>query len=183
MTQFYAYLWLRSDGTPYYAGKGCGRRAYIRHGCFFPPSDKSRIVMIPCATEAEAFAREVELIDLYRRKDTGEGCLRNLTDGGEGIAGYHHANAAKARMSVAKLGNKHTFGLKRSAKERAIVSARMAGRSVSKEIRAKSSISHKGKSNHCEGRIVSAETRQKISTSLKLRNHQRGENLCLPNLL
>ena len=82
--KFYAYLWLREDGTPYYVGKGTGKRAFVQHSHNAPcPKDKDRIVVIPCATESEAFAREVELIDLYRRKDPGEGCLRNLTDGGE----------------------------------------------------------------------------------------------------
>jgi hypothetical protein len=41
-TQFYAYLWLRKDGTPYYAGKGCRRRAFTPHLGFFPPKNKAR---------------------------------------------------------------------------------------------------------------------------------------------
>ena len=44
---FYTYLWLRENGTPYYVGKGAGRRAlwpYGRKGTK-PPKDKSRILI------------------------------------------------------------------------------------------------------------------------------------------
>jgi hypothetical protein len=51
---FYTYLWLRSDGTPYYVGKGCGNRAY-----FSTPGHR----------EAEAFVTETEMIANWGRKD------------------------------------------------------------------------------------------------------------------
>jgi len=62
MTQFYAYLWLREDGTPYYAGKGCKNRAYQRDGHRVYPPEKSRIIIYPVLSEAEAFALEMTLI-------------------------------------------------------------------------------------------------------------------------
>jgi len=83
---FYTYLWLREDGTPYYVGKGHGDRAYKyhrRHGS--PP--KQRVVIYQAESEVDAFETEIALIWYYGRKDLGTGCLRNLTNGGEGTSG------------------------------------------------------------------------------------------------
>lgn len=88
---FYTYLWLREDGTPYYVGKGKGLRAF-RHGCpvvevipgWIDEPDKERIVVQPFESEEDAFFAEKFLIAVYGRKDNVTGCLRNLTDGGEG---------------------------------------------------------------------------------------------------
>lgn len=81
---FYTYLWLREDGTPYYAGKGSGRRAFVSYGHgVHAPADKTRIVVMLRASETEAFVSEIELIRNWGRLDLGTGCLRNRTDGGE----------------------------------------------------------------------------------------------------
>jgi len=92
---FYTYLWLREDGTPYYVGKGALKRAF-RKG---HPPDRVITQAHPC--EAEAFAVEVFLIAHYGRKDLGTGCLRNLTDGGEGHAGPSEATKEKIRKARA----------------------------------------------------------------------------------
>jgi hypothetical protein len=75
---YYTYLWLREDGTPYYVGKGCGKRAFERsgHTCL-PPKDKNRILLQDFPDETSAFAAEVFLIAHYGRLDLGTGCLRN----------------------------------------------------------------------------------------------------------
>ena len=100
---FYSYLWLRADGSPYYAGKGSGNRAYRRQGhnvsC---PIDKTRILVFPMLSEAEAFESEIALIDLFGRKDIKTGCLRNVTNGGEGVGGRKHPPDEIAKMKGRK---------------------------------------------------------------------------------
>jgi hypothetical protein len=85
MSQFYSYLWLREDGSPYYVGKGSGRRAFrsFGHGLIRCPQDSIRIRIFLLPTEAAAFAFERMLIRLFGRKDLGTGILRNRTDGGD----------------------------------------------------------------------------------------------------
>ena len=77
---FYTYTWLREDDSPYYVGKGSGRRAF-RKGC--PSRDRIRIQFWP--DEATAFAFEIYQIDFWGRKDLGTGILRNMTNGGDGL--------------------------------------------------------------------------------------------------
>ena len=94
--RFYVYMYLRANnsknglaGTPYYIGKGTSRRAYQNSSRNFKaPTDKSKIQIISNnLTETEAFALEITLISLFGRIDLGTGCLRNLTNGGEGASG------------------------------------------------------------------------------------------------
>lgn len=108
--EFYSYLWLREDGTPYYVGKGTGNRAWVResHHCF-PPKDRSRILIFPQDSEADAFESERALIWLFGRKDIGTGILRNMTDGGDGSSGYKHNPAALVKMQAAHKGKHHSL--------------------------------------------------------------------------
>src|SRR5208337_226071 len=84
--RFYTYMFLRENGMPYYVGKGCGDRAFVkptRRKGPWAPKDRSRILVQHWTSEAEALEMEKVFIDMYGRKDNGTGCLRNLTDGGE----------------------------------------------------------------------------------------------------
>lgn len=101
--KFYSYLWMREDGTPYYAGKGTERRAFVtQNRRFHCPADSTRILVFPMLNEAEAFESEVALIELFGRKDLGTGCLRNLTDGGEGCSGKSEKAMRAALRNVKK---------------------------------------------------------------------------------
>ena len=82
---YYTYAYLREDKTPYYIGKGKGKRIYSTNRIYKPPTDESRIIFLKQnLTEEEAFKHEIYMIAVFGRKDNGTGILRNLTDGGEG---------------------------------------------------------------------------------------------------
>jgi hypothetical protein len=90
MNNFVVYAYCRKDGTFYYIGKGRPRRPYgKRKEGIKPPADKDRILILHSGLpEQTAFNYEEKLILFYGRKDLGTGLLRNMTNGGEGVAGW-----------------------------------------------------------------------------------------------
>jgi len=96
---FYTYLWLREDGSPYYVGKGRGDRAFTSnyHNVHRPPQDE-RIIVQDHPSEEEAFEAERLMISLFGRLDLGTGCLRNLTEGGDGPSGAVRSPETRLRM-------------------------------------------------------------------------------------
>lgn len=152
---FYTYLWLREDGTPYYAGKGHGRRAFVMQGhCVRPPKDAERILTQEFPSEEAAFAAEKFLIDFYGRVNNGTGCLRNRTDGGEGPVGMIHSSETKRIMSLRKK------GIPKSAKTRKNMTAaqrlRFAKGSMTLEHRRHMSDAAKARIAHDGGKHVRA---------------------------
>ena len=106
MNEYYTYAYLREDRTPYYVGKGKGRRVYTKGKVEIkPPKDKTRIIFLKQnLTEEEAFKHEIYMIAVFGRKDLGTGILFNFTDGGEGTSGYNHTEQCKEIMSSLKKG-------------------------------------------------------------------------------
>ncbi len=113
--RFYTYAYLRKDKTPYYIGKGCGKRLYYKYkNDIKPPKDKSRIIFLKQnLTEEESFKHEKYMIAVFGRKDLGTGILYNRTDGGEGSSGVIRSEEYKIKMSGAgKIGGTKTYEIK-----------------------------------------------------------------------
>lgn len=96
---YYVYLYLREDRTPYYVGKGSGKRIDQKHprggGKYvpLPPKDR-RIILKQFDSEEDCFAFEEWIIELYGRKCSG-GILNNLCKGGKGATRGRNFDRAK----------------------------------------------------------------------------------------
>ena len=129
MSDFYVYAYIDpQDGTPFYIGKGQGKRAY-RHlqpgiiqigsdrGWFFYRKLRKLLArgiqpdvqfIHKTLTESQAFFWETFFIKALGRRDLNTGCLCNLTSGGEGTSGHQHSEETKKRMAISSRGQKHS---------------------------------------------------------------------------
>ena len=135
---YYTYAYLREDGTPYYVGRGKGRRKTEKHhrrnGKILPVPSENRILVLKSnLTFAESVKHETYMIAVFGRKDKGSGILLNMSDGGEGNKGNYPSLETRQKMSKTR-----------------------KGRVLSQEVKDKISESHKG-----IGHTV--ETRKKLS--------------------
>jgi hypothetical protein len=145
---YYTYAYLRSDGTPYYIGRGKGNRAFdITHRVKVPP--KERILFLKKnLTYSGATAHEVYMIAVLGRKDLGSGILRNLTNGGEGrpgpksreecmkisksLSGRRLTTEHAEKLRKARLGKPHSPETKKMMSEQKIGNTHASGGKGSK---------------------------------------------------
>ena len=160
MREYYTYAYLREDGTPYYIGKGKGRRIHLKAGraVHLPPKER-RIFLKKNLTESEALRHEIYMIALYGRKNNGTGILWNFTDGGEGTSGYKWSKEQRERASESHIGKK--FGDSMREKMRA-----RKGEKRSEETKRKMSEALIG-NQRMKGKKRSEETKRKIAESMK----------------
>lgn len=186
---FYTYAYLRKDGTPYYVGKGTGRRAFVPHrnGLLPVPPDDRILFLKKNITNEDAVKHEIYMIAVLGREDKGEGRLLNLTDGGDGVVGLKRTEefveSCRKRMTGNQLakGNKHTEEHKQYMRQilkgrprtqesidkfklyRATQTPPMVGRKHSEETKLKIRASNIGQTR-------SEETKRKISEAAKRRH-------------
>lgn len=101
--RFYVYVLHRPDGTPFYVGKGKGRRVFFHESEALGDGRSHKLNVIRAIhraggtvsysilsfyeSEPDCHAREVEEIERIGRHDLRTGPLTNLTAGGEGTSG------------------------------------------------------------------------------------------------
>lgn len=145
--RFYTYAYLREDKTPYYIGKGSGKRIYASKGrpCN-KPKDKSRIIFLKQnLTEEKAFKHEKYMIAVFGRKDIGTGILNNKTDGGEGSSGHIIKKETRKKISEKVSGKNHPlygrigelhhgYGIPRSEETKQKIRNSLKGKPLSKKV-------------------------------------------------
>lgn len=162
--RFYVYAYIREKnsktakaGTPYYIGKGSGRRAWTNdrkgvHTSVHMPSKKYIIILEKNLTELGAFALERRLINWWGRIDNNTGILRNRCDGGPFPCGAIRTKEFRKTISGF---NNHFFGKKHTEKTK---------RKISEY--------HKG-NKFCVGRKYTEKTILKMSESQKIAKAKR----------
>lgn len=149
---FYVYAYVRDDGTPYYIGKGHGKRAWSKSDrTIFPKKDSTNIVIIESnLTDVGALAIERRLIKWHGRVDNGTGILHNKTDGGDGNSGWIMPEYVKKKISKSNKGQ-------------------LKGYKFSEE-----QLKNRSGSKHWNyGNTTPKETAKKISEGVKRRNQER----------
>lgn len=162
MNEYYTYAYLRKDKTPYYIGKGKGRRAFMLHARIPRPPKERILILKKNLTEEQAFKHEIYMIAVLGRKDLGTGILRNLTDGGEGGSGWKPTEEQKQKSIRARTGRKATPAHCRA------ISEGNKGKIMSEESKAKMKLAQQHRHRTT---VVSEETRRKRSETMKGRPH------------
>jgi len=158
MTNFYVYFHVNAQTNEiFYVGKGNGNRAkaktrrsdrwinYVNKYGYYV-----RIVK-DCLSNEDALELEELIIKVLGRKDTGNGVLINMTDGGEGGKGKKTSEETRLKMSIAAKGRKMSDEQKKKlseinkGKEYSIESRKKQSESLKKTYKLSGGSSLKGK--------------------------------------
>ena len=184
--RFYTYAYLREDRTPYYIGKGCGKRAYrqLNHNVKTPPKDRILILKNKITNE-DAKKHEKYMIAVFGRKNNGTGILRNLTDGGEGVSGLKQTEQSREKMRKPNT-KEHNDKVRKTIKQKwendeydkKEWRKRNLGKKQSEETIKKKSESLK-KYYKKNKKVITEEQKKQISETLK-KKYKNGERKIVP---
>lgn len=145
-----------SNGGIFYIGIGDAKRPYKTYNRtpYWKRTVNKHGLNVQILAEHLTWERACELekkyIAFYGRRDKNEGCLVNLTDGGDGVVGLIFSEESRKKLSGTLKGNQHC-----------------KGRLVSEETRKKLSEANKGRPSHNKGTKHSEQTRKKLSEARK----------------
>ena len=170
MREYYIYCHIRLDnGQPFYIGKGKDDRAYKKTGRnewwsnIVNKHGYDILILDEHLEEEESLELEKHYISRLGRKDLGKGILVNMTDGGEGVSGRIMSDGLKVRLSEINKGKSMSNEFKaKISKVTKGCNNPMFGKKHTEEALKKISDAAKGNKN-CVGRIISDESRLKIS--------------------
>jgi len=202
MEHFYTYIISdpSRNNEAFYVGKGKNERAWShlsrkdkhplthRFNKMRQNGITPNISLYSELDEELAFFLEEELIAKFGRKDLGTGTLLNMTNGGDGGAGYVVSEETRKKISIAGQGRKCSEETKRlmsatrtgeirSEETKSNISKSKKGQKYSKIARFNMSLGQTGRVHTPErnakvsagllGHVVSLETRTKISKAIK----------------
>ena len=206
---FYVYIYYRLDGRPAYVGKGCGDR-WLRHSRKNTNPHLANLIKLAessgaslyCEkvrenlTNEEALCLEIELIATIGREIKG-GPLVNLTDGGEGTAGYvvteefrekrraymnkfFEEEENRQAVSIRMLGNRYLADAPRTPEWKARISASLIGNKRTLGYK-HTEANKQAVSKHFKGKKQSAEQIEKRAAAHrgKKRSPEACENIRL----
>jgi hypothetical protein len=175
-TAYYVYEHRRKDtGAVFYVGKGSGPRARCTHGRnrhwrnVASKAGWSMRIAFRTDDEELAFLAEQELIRRHRMLGSQ---LVNMTDGGEGLAGFKFPAEVIERRSESQRGQKRPTvseklrGRQKSSEHRANLAASHRGKKPSAETRARMSAAQKGHAPWNGGKRLTSEHRAAISSGI-----------------
>jgi hypothetical protein len=114
--KFYVYAhFIPHESEPFYIGRGCRKRAYSHQGRnkwwnnIVKKYGYEVKILYENLSNEQANELEKQLINQYGRKNTGTGCLVNMTDGGDAMIGLIITDVHRERNSQAlkNLGELH----------------------------------------------------------------------------
>jgi hypothetical protein len=164
---FYTYAYLREDKTPYYIGKGSGKRVFVAHRgrnkkiVIGVPTEDRILILKENLTEEEAFKHEIYMINVFGRKDIGTGILRNQSNGGEGSSGHKKSDEWKRMQSERMKQNNPMHNPESLEKMR----EKQTGKKQSPETISKRVSKTKGRKQSDEERKMRSEARKGIKFS------------------